>query len=85
MKFNAWITKFALTTGIEQGVVEECFETSPTMVVKRIEGSPSTYFHNREWHRTKSAAIERAEEMREKRILSLNKQLTKLAGLNFRL
>lgn len=44
-----------------------------------------TYYHEegKEWHRTKESAIAKAEEMRKKKIASLQKQIKKLENINF--
>ena len=44
-----------------------------------------TFFHGegKEWHRTKEAAIAKAEEMRQKKIAGLKKQIERLEKLEF--
>jgi hypothetical protein len=37
-----------------------------------------TYYHRPDWHETRYKAVQRAEQMRVKRIESLRKQLAKL-------
>lgn len=81
-KFTAWITKYALTKGVFSVRVEDCFDISETMV-KSLEGGVGIYYHGKDWHRTRKAAIERAEVMRKKRIKATKERLTKLENLRF--
>ena len=79
---KVWITKYALTDGIIENDAEVCIDTDATgnmIVCDRV------YFHGegREWHRTKESAIQKAEEMRQKKIASLKKQIEKLEGMKF--
>ena len=78
--FTAWITKYALTTGIivTEGTV--CSESSPDMF---FYGSMSLA-HGNDWHRTPEAALSRAEEMRLAKISSVKKQLAKLERMTFK-
>ena len=75
-KIKAWVTKYALTTGIVlvNGTVHQ-----GTM---RNYG-PHSFAHGNDWHRTPEAALERAEEMRKAKIASLRKSLNKMYGLQF--
>lgn len=73
--FTAWITKYALTTGIEKMRVEHCIAISASMV-----SAKGQCFHGEgeDWHRTEEGAIKRAEKMRVDKIASLRKQIAKL-------
>ena len=77
---KAFITKYALTSGIKEMEVEEL---SPGNI-KRL-GNNYDYFHGegKEWHRTMESAVKRAEEMRVKKIASLKNQIVKLEKLKF--
>ena len=81
---TVWITKYALNSGIseEQG---EIARASPSMVVVRRKQGLDGYFHGegREWHRTKEAALARAEEMRKAKIVNHEKAIAKLKKLTF--
>lgn len=48
-RFTAYITKYALTQGIFEREVEDCFNISPVMVVD-TKNHHNTY-HRDEWHR----------------------------------
>ena len=72
-----WSTKYALTAGIKHHLSAD--KVSPTMV-KYAQGC---YLHNGDWHITAAAAMTRAEEMRQKRIVSLRKTLDKLESMSF--
>jgi len=47
--------------------------------------SLATYFHweGKEWHRTEKEALCRAQEMRDRKIRSLKKQIEKLEKMSF--
>lgn len=81
-RFTAYISKYALTQGIFEKQVEDCFNISPDMVVTIGDAYPSHY-HNGDWHRTREEAVKKADEMRLKKIGSLNGSLKKLENLKF--
>ena len=76
---KVYITKYALTSGIEEIEVELC---SDSMV---RDMAHSRYFHGdgKDWHRSLESAKTKAEEMRNKKIASLKKQIDKLERLEF--
>ena len=78
---KAWITKYALTSGIHEVVAEQSKE-SPGMI---SWGGWNGYAHGegRDWHRTREGAMVRAEVMRKKKIESLKKSIKKLEALRF--
>lgn len=80
-RFKAWIVKYALSSGISEVEVEDCFHISPDMVSE--VGRPLANFHKGEWFRTREEAAAKAEEMRAKRISSLEKQLKKMREISF--
>ena len=84
---KVWITKYALSKGIiETDVYEECLGTDPSgnMISVKLNGYVS-YFHGKgnDWHTTKESAIQKAEEMRKKKMDSLKKQIEKLEKMKF--
>lgn len=81
-QFPAFITKYALTKGILEKRVGDCFDISPNMV-SFIGAEWSECYHGRDWHRSRADAIVRAEEMRKAKIESLKRQLTLLTALKF--
>lgn len=82
--FKAYITKCALTAGIQEREVEDCFNTSPGMV-RDLGSAYFASFHGegREWHRTREGAAKRANEMRTDKIKSLEKSIAKLRKMEF--
>lgn len=76
-KITVWVTKWALTSGI----IETEAEVRDEEMVNC--GSRYGYFHGNDWHRTRVAAVQRAEVMRLKKIASLKKQLEKLEKMRF--
>jgi hypothetical protein len=81
--FTAFITKYALTSGIEEMQVRHA-RTCSSMVSK-VGARYTTHFHGegREWHRTRESAVTRAEEMRKRKIASLKKSIEKIEKLEF--
>lgn len=78
---KVWITKYALTAGIIEAE-GEFSEQYPSMVSYRDSTGPALQFvHGNDWHTTESAAFRQAEEMRQKKIASLKKQIKKLEGM----
>ncbi len=74
-EITAWITKYALTNGID--IVRATVINDKMIKYGRI------YAHGKDWHRTPEAAIEQANKMRIAKILSLKKQIAKLEGMVF--
>ena len=77
--FEVFVTKYALTTGITCNLVTMY---GPNMVCEEGRKSLMSY-HGKDWHTTFEDAVARANEMREKKIKSLKKQIAKLEGLVF--
>lgn len=80
---KAWVTKYALTTGID--LVDA--EHSPECSMIRYGDLGYTWCHahgeGKEWHRTPESALARAEEMRAAKIASLRKSIAKLEKMTF--
>lgn len=82
-RFKAWLTRYALTDGIWIGEAD-AYAESPNMIAFYPDGrAEHFYVHGNDWHRTKAAAIQRAEEMRTRKIASLRKQIAKLEAMTF--
>ena len=79
---KVWITRYALTDGILDTDAKVCFDADAT---GNMISCDRGYFHGdgRDWHRTKEAALVRAEKMRQKKIASLKKQIEKLERMKF--
>ena len=83
---HIYITKYALSSGISEADVDPPKSEFPNLVVDRGSDSKKTYdayYHKPHWHRTREAAVARAEVMREARIAALQRQLKKLKSLKF--
>ena len=78
-KITVWVTKYALTLGIKKvdGII-------PHAISSRMlcYGDHETA-HGNDWHRTEAEAVDRAEQMRLKKIAGLEKQIAKLKKLSF--
>lgn len=83
-RFTAYITKYALTKGIAEKQVEDCFDISTDMVTVVGDGWQE-YYHGegKDWHRTREGAVARAETMRTAKIESIGKQIARLEILRF--
>lgn len=82
-EFTAWITKYALTEGIyELRVIPASADGG---MVEAVGATYATYYHveGRDWHRTRVAAVARAETLRKAKIASLRKSITKLEKMEF--
>jgi hypothetical protein len=72
-----YVTKYALTAGILK-VKGKLFADGTAITYRRNGASwMDEYAHGKDFHTTLSAATERADEMREKKILSLEKTVLK--------
>ena len=78
---TVFVTKYALTIGIEKHEAEPCFDTDKDMI--RVIGATFGYLHKGEWWRNREDAVKKACEMRAKKIAALQKQITKLSKLTF--
>ena len=81
---KVYITKYALT----QGIFEVEGEVCGGIFGRMFDAEKNGYFHNHpygidEWHRTRASAVRTAEQMRQKKIASLEKQIEKLKKMKF--
>lgn len=78
---KVWITKYALSTGIKELEVEQSDGFLDMVRGKLL----NDYYHGEgmDWHRTYESATVRANEMRQKKIASLKKQIEKLEKMRF--
>ena len=86
---KVWITKYALTDGITDGEViaehkirENPIETKIKYLCKNAVGD-QFYLDSGDFCYTYECAIEKAEEMRQKKIESLKEQIENLEGMKF--
>lgn len=82
---TAWVTKCALTNGIQKVSGTIRHETNSDIlsyIGSRYDWRE--YVHGKDWHRTPEAALARAEEMRKNKIASLKKSIAKLEAMTFR-
>lgn len=78
--FKVYVTKYALTEGVKEIEVSDCFNVNPTMVAAKIGYG---FYHKGEWFRTREEALIDAERRRLRKIKSLRTQLGKLEQLRF--
>lgn len=77
---KVYVTKYALNNGIVEKEVKDV-GNGAVEVLEKWGG----YLHGegKEWHRTWESAVARAEEMRQRKIKSVEKQLAKLKNMKF--
>lgn len=81
---KAWITKYALSSGVFIVEANES-ERNPGCISWKQKGDWATSFaHGKDWWRSKAEAEKRVEEMRQKKIMSLKKQLSKFEASEIR-
>lgn len=78
---KVWITKYALTDGVIEADVESC--SSNIASVSWDNGTRCMNLHWSECYLSKEFAIKQAEEIRQKKIESLKKQIKKLEEMRF--
>lgn len=78
---KVWISKYALSSGIAEIDAKEVGNG----MVQQLGVRHAIYYHGegRDWHRTPEAAHAHAEQMRVKKIASLEKQIAKLKSIKF--
>jgi len=85
-KFKVWITKYALTQGIYEAMVELCDDSDPSGNMVKQDGKwGGSYYHGKgkDWHENKYGAMVKADEMRKKKIAALKKQIVNLEKMTF--
>lgn len=84
-RIKAFVTKYALTAGIQEVDARICIRTSDDMIAYTIDGGfeQTAHVEGRDWHRTREAAVKRAEQMRAAKLTSISKQAKRLEALKF--
>lgn len=72
-----YVTKYALTAGIQVRDAEISGTTA------KVRGDYTDFFFGNDFHLTPESAVDRAEQMRVKRIKSLKKSIEKMEKLTF--
>lgn len=78
---KVYITRYALTTGVNIAEVEKISEY-PHMVRCDRKYLLSRYYHKPHWHETPEEAAARVAEMKASRIKSLHRALKKIEALD---
>ncbi|MCD8491128.1 MAG: hypothetical protein LRY51_04085 [Geovibrio sp.] len=84
MKMKVWITKYALSEGIFviDGEVQEDFVSYRRPKHDRL--GMQSFAHGKEWHKNEADALAHVEEMKKKKIQSLQKQIDKLEKMKIK-
>lgn len=84
---KVYITKYALTAGIEELEIpddeKDAFSEEGYLSFITREPWRQHFYSKKEWHLTKTKAIISAEEMRNAKIASIDKQRKRIAALTF--
>ena len=80
---RVFITKYALTMGIQEKDGRVCDYPGSTGNMIQIVGSINELYHKPYWHETREEAVEQAEKMRLSKLKSLRKSLAKFEKLTF--
>lgn len=79
-----WGTKHCITSGVtEHDAIRLDRLTFQIQRTFRDSTYPSRVTEGKDWHRSKEAAVARADEVRTSRIASLRKQIAKLEKVDF--
>lgn len=81
--FKVWVVKFALTQGIQEKEAEICEHIDKNMISIIPRKFGGEHYFKGQWYTTKEEAIKKAEEMRNKKIKNLEKQIEKLKNIQF--
>lgn len=73
-----WITKYALTAGI---LAREGWTTDVERMIGYQEGASRNYMHKPYWHASEAEAVSHAEELKARKLQSLEKQIAKIRKL----
>lgn len=76
---RAWITKYALT----DGVFEVDGEATQSGCLRYKSGDYYSFVSGGDWHPTREQAVARAEDMRIRKLKSLDNQIKRVSSLRF--
>jgi hypothetical protein len=82
---TVYVTKYVLTKGIQEFQNVEYLKDSDMICIKSKRGTSDQFVHKEggHWHRTKEAAIKRAEELRLKTIAGHEESIATLRSMTF--
>lgn len=79
-----WSTKYCLTDGITEHEVVNGY-TNNMVTIPKTADSYAMHLHGegKDWHKSKEAAVRRANVIRIKKLQSLDKQVEKISAIEF--
>lgn len=88
LKIKIWNTKYCLSSGITEHKVEPlaCESDNGMILIDAEDRLGSDYYligEGKDWHKSKELAVIRAEEVKVKKLKSLQKQIKKIEALVF--
>lgn len=75
---KVYITKYALTTGMFETEAEISSSCKTIIITEK-----NHFYHKPDWHESYDEAIKKANDMKNKKITDLKKQIKKLENLTF--
>ena len=78
-EFNGWVTKYALTTGIQKMRLVLGHDKRLARSANASDWALAFWGEGLDWHRTYASAHQRAEKMRKAKLASLAKAVEKLS------
>ena len=79
---KVWISKYALSDGVSEVDVDAKVTESGGLTFRSDTGY-QVYYSANDWHNSKEKAVTKAEEMRQRKLKSLYKQIKKLSEIKF--
>jgi hypothetical protein len=81
---KVFVTKYALSTGVFSAEAEcKCGSDMAVIPGDRAKGYFDQYLHKGDFHFDVESALQKAEEMRIKKLKSLDKQMKKVSAIKF--
>lgn len=80
-----WNTKYCLTDGITEHEVVNGY-TADMVTIPKTDDSYKVHLHGegKEWHRSRESAVSRANEIKIRKLQSLDKQVKKISAIEFK-
>lgn len=83
-EMDVYITRYVLTAGISRAKAEASGVSVDTIIVRYKGRMGFDMYHRGDWCQSWEGALKRAEEMRRKKLASLEKSIEKVKAIEFR-
>ncbi len=80
-----WSTKYCLTEGIIEHEIDPMDANNSLIVIPKNKCSCAVYLHGegRDWHKCREDAVLRADEIRIRKLKSLDRQIKTISAISF--